>query len=70
MSWSIAGFGGTAWGVCLRELEYFVRRLRGLRAAPVDPEGELPDAELSEGEQRAALHREALRRRRQRPGAP
>ena len=69
MSWSVAGFGGTAWGVCLRELEYFVRRLSGLRAAPGDPEEELPGAELSEGEQRAALHREAARRRR-RAGAP
>ena len=63
MNWAGAGFGGTAWEVCFRELEHFVRRLRSVRADPGEPEEMLPDVGLPAGEQRAALQREAARRR-------
>ena len=44
----------------LRELEHFGRRIR--EVARSEPEAELPDVEISDGEQRAALRREADQR--------
>ena len=58
MNW--AGFGGTVWAVRFRELEHFVRRL--LHTSRRDPGQELPDADLPDGEWRAAVRREAARR--------
>lgn len=56
----LTGVMGGSWSVRFRELELFVRR--GLRMSREDPEDELPHAELSDGEQQAALRREAARR--------
>jgi len=64
MNWTGIGFG-TAFEVCFRELELFARRLRFARNAATDPDKELPHVELSEGDRRAALQREADRRRRE-----
>ena len=60
MHWSGMGLGGVAWGVRFREVEFFVRRL--FHIARRDPEEELPESELSDGEQPAAIGREAARR--------
>ena len=60
MHWSGIGLGGIAWDVRFREVEIFVRRL--FHRARRDPEGELPEAELSDGEGQAAIGREAARR--------
>lgn len=60
MHWSGMGLGGVAWDVRFREVDHFVRRL--FHIARRDPEEELPEAELSDGEQRAAIGREAARR--------
>jgi hypothetical protein len=62
MNWIGSGFG-VAFEVSFRELEHFVRRLHLWHATPNDPDQELPNVELSLGEQRAALHREVARRR-------
>ena len=60
MHWSGMGLGGVAWDVRFREVEFFVRRL--FHIARRDPEWELPESELSDGERRAAIGREAARR--------
>ncbi|MEX0787024.1 MAG: hypothetical protein WD939_10345 [Dehalococcoidia bacterium] len=51
---------GGAWAVQFRELEHVARRLR--LVSRDEPEEELRDVELPDGEQRAALRREAARR--------
>lgn len=56
----LAGVMGGTWAVRFRELEHFVRG--GLNTSRNDPGDELPDAELCDREQRAALEREAARR--------
>jgi len=56
----LSGVMGGNWTVRFRELEHFVRR--GLHTSRADPEDELPNAELPDGEQQAALRREAARR--------
>jgi hypothetical protein len=61
----ISNIMGGSWSLRFRELEHFVRR--GLRISREDPEDELPHAELSGGEQQAALRREAARRVTERP---
>ena len=58
MNWSGLGLGG--WEIRFRELEHIVRRL--LHSSREDPEHDLPDVELSDGEQQAALRREVARR--------
>ena len=58
MNW--LGLGLTAWTIRLRELEHFVRRTRGVSRS--EPEAELPDVEISDGEQREALRRAADQR--------
>ena len=60
MRWSGMGLGGVAWDVRFREVEFFVRRL--FHVARRGPEEELPEAELSDAERRAAIGREAARR--------
>lgn len=58
MNW--LGLGVNAWVIRLRELEHFGRRIRdGSRR---EPEAELPEVEISDGEQREALRRAADQR--------
>ncbi len=52
--------GGNGWTVRLRELEFSVRGM--FRASRKEPEGELPEVDLSDAEQRGAVRREAARR--------
>ena len=44
----------------MRELEFSVRRM--FRVSRKEPEGELPEVDLSDAEQRGAVRREAARR--------
>jgi hypothetical protein len=62
MNWFGFGHGATAWELSFRELEHFVRRVRGKHRSE-DPEQELPGVEISDRERIAALHREVARRR-------
>lgn len=60
MNWLGIGPAAGGWELRFRELEQFVRRL--LHISRRDPERDLPDVELSDGEQRAAVCREVARR--------
>ncbi len=51
---------GGGWSIRLRELEFSVRRM--FRVSRKEPEGELPEVDLSDPEQRGAVRREAARR--------
>ena len=48
--------GGGGWTIRLRELEFSVRRM--FRVSRKEPEGELPDVDLSDAEQKGAVRRE------------
>ncbi len=54
------GLGGGIWTARMRELEFSVRGM--FRISRKDPEGELPEVDLSDAEQRGAVRREAARR--------
>jgi hypothetical protein len=56
------GLGPTGVEARLREVEIFARRLT--RIPRRGPEQELPDADLTDGEHREAISREAARRMR------
>ena len=58
MEWS--GLGGSGWTFRLRELEFSVRRM--FRISRKNPEGELPQVDLSDAEQKDAVRLEAARR--------
>jgi hypothetical protein len=58
MDW--AGLGGGGWTIRLKELEYSARRM--FKSSREDPDEELPQVDLSDEEQRDAVHREAARR--------
>ncbi|MDP3767715.1 MAG: hypothetical protein U1B78_07450 [Dehalococcoidia bacterium] len=60
MNWVGLGVLGAGWDLRLREMEHLIRRIfHGTRQ---EPERELPDVEIADGERLAALHREAARR--------
>ena len=52
--------GGGGWTIRMRELEFSVRRM--FRVSRKGPEGELPEVDLSDAEQKGAVRREAARR--------
>ena len=52
--------GGGGWTIRMRELEFAVRRM--FRVSRKEPEGELPEVDLSDAEQKGAVRREAARR--------
>ena len=52
--------GGGGWTIRMRELEFSVRRM--FRVSCKEPEGELPEVDLSDAEQKGAVRREAARR--------
>ena len=52
--------GGGGWSIRLRELEFSVRRM--FRVSRKEPDGELPEVDLSDAEQMGAARREAARR--------
>ncbi len=56
----MAGLGGGVWSIRFRELELSVRNM--FRVSRKDPEGELPEVDLSDAEQMGAVRREAARR--------
>jgi hypothetical protein len=61
MNWFGTGTGWLAWEATFRELEHFVRRLRGHHDTS-DPEHDLPGVEISDRERMDALRREVTRR--------
>ncbi len=52
--------GGSSVSIRLRELEFSIRGM--FRVSRKEPEGELPEVDLSDAEQRGAVRREAARR--------
>ena len=54
------GPGGGVWSIRFRELELSVRNM--FRVSREEPEGELPEVDLSDAEQMGAVRREAARR--------
>ena len=60
MNWASLGIAGGFWGLRFREMEHLMRHLFNMPHR--DPKGELPGAEIPDGEQRAAVRREAARR--------
>ena len=52
--------GGGGWSARFRELELSVRNM--FRVSRKEPEGELPEVDLSDAEQQGAVRREAARR--------
>lgn len=56
----MAGLGGGVWSIRFRELELSVRNM--FRVSREEPEGELPEVDLSDAEQMGAVRREAARR--------
>ena len=52
--------GGGGWTIRMRELEFSVRRM--FHVSRKEPEGELPEVDLSDAEQQGAVRREAARR--------
>lgn len=56
----MAGLGGGVWSIRFRELELSVRNM--FRVSREGPQGELPEVDLSDAEQKGAVRREAARR--------
>ena len=56
----LSAFGGSAWKIKQRELEYSIRTR--FRTSREQPGKELPDVELPAGQQEGAVRREASRR--------
>ena len=56
----LGAFGGSAWKIKQRELEYTIRTK--FRTSREDPKQELPDVDLPAGQQEGAVRREASRR--------
>ena len=52
--------GGSGLSIRLRELEFSLRGM--FRVSRKEPEGELPEVDLSDEERRSAVRREAARR--------